>query len=266
MTEKWNGSRGRLIVGRRAMLKGAAAFGALSVVPGALRPAFAQDKPVVVNSIRSLTNPYHATWNKGGEAFAKSVGRRVRDAGHRRQQREGHRRHQGDARQDRRQLRHQRRPQRQPGRARRSSRRAKAAGAYVVTQWNKPARPAPLGFRPELRRPHLLQRRALRQGHGRGADQGHGRQGRHRGAGRHPVQRAGHRAQAGPGRGAGGQSRRQAARLPGRQLVGDRGAREDQRLADPVRRRDQGHLGGQRRHGAGRGRGAARRGRPARCR
>jgi ribose transport system substrate-binding protein len=27
-----------------------------------------------VNSIRSLTNPYHATWNKGGEAFAKSVG------------------------------------------------------------------------------------------------------------------------------------------------------------------------------------------------
>jgi len=34
----------------------------------------AADKPVLVNSIRSLTNPYHATWNKGGAAFAKSVG------------------------------------------------------------------------------------------------------------------------------------------------------------------------------------------------
>ena len=30
--------------------------------------------PTVVNSIRSLSNPYHATWNKGGAAFAKSVG------------------------------------------------------------------------------------------------------------------------------------------------------------------------------------------------
>ena len=28
----------------------------------------------MVNSIRSLSNPYHATWNKGGAAFAKSVG------------------------------------------------------------------------------------------------------------------------------------------------------------------------------------------------
>ncbi len=30
--------------------------------------------PTLVNSIRSLSNPYHATWNKGGAAFAKSVG------------------------------------------------------------------------------------------------------------------------------------------------------------------------------------------------
>src|SRR5205085_9506219 len=36
--------------------------------------SFAQAKPTVVNSIRSLSNPYHATWNKGGEAFAKAVG------------------------------------------------------------------------------------------------------------------------------------------------------------------------------------------------
>ena len=38
------------------------------------RRGYAQDVPTVVNSIRSLSNPYHATWNKGGEAFAKSVG------------------------------------------------------------------------------------------------------------------------------------------------------------------------------------------------
>jgi len=34
----------------------------------------AQSAPVLVNSIRSLANPYHATWNRGGEAFAQSVG------------------------------------------------------------------------------------------------------------------------------------------------------------------------------------------------
>jgi ribose transport system substrate-binding protein len=39
-----------------------------------VRRVSAADAPVVVNSIRSLTNPYHATWNKGGAAFAKAVG------------------------------------------------------------------------------------------------------------------------------------------------------------------------------------------------
>ena len=55
------------------MLRGSAATMAAMAAarPGRL---FAADKPTVVNSIRSLTNPYHATWNKGGEAFAKSVG------------------------------------------------------------------------------------------------------------------------------------------------------------------------------------------------
>ena len=38
------------------------------------RRAYAADAPTVVNSIRSLSNPYHATWNKGGAAFAKAVG------------------------------------------------------------------------------------------------------------------------------------------------------------------------------------------------
>ena len=58
---------------RRRVLRGSAAtMAALAAArPGRL---FAADKPTVANSIRSLSNPYHATWNKGGAAFAASVG------------------------------------------------------------------------------------------------------------------------------------------------------------------------------------------------
>ena len=60
---------------RRSFLKGAAAVGVASVFPAIItRRGFAADNPTVVNSIRSLSNPYHATWNKGGAAFAKAVG------------------------------------------------------------------------------------------------------------------------------------------------------------------------------------------------
>lgn len=59
-------------IGRRSFVIGT---GGLALAAGlGRRPAVAADKPVVVNSIRSLSNPYHATWNKGGAAFAKSVG------------------------------------------------------------------------------------------------------------------------------------------------------------------------------------------------
>src|SRR5262245_3726687 len=62
-------------VKRRDFLKGASALGVASAFPAIIsRRAFAADVPTVVNSIRSLSNPYHATWNKGGAAFAKSVG------------------------------------------------------------------------------------------------------------------------------------------------------------------------------------------------
>jgi ribose transport system substrate-binding protein len=63
----------RLPASRRRVLRGSAmAAGALALArPGRL---LAADKPTVVNSIRSLTNPYHATWNKGGAAFAKAMG------------------------------------------------------------------------------------------------------------------------------------------------------------------------------------------------
>ncbi len=60
---------------RRTLIRltGAGALGLLAA-PAILRHARAAGTPTVVNSIRSLTNPYHATWNKGGAAFAKSVG------------------------------------------------------------------------------------------------------------------------------------------------------------------------------------------------
>ena len=59
-------------VRRRDFLIGAAAGVAFPAI--ITRRAFAAGTPTVVNSIRSLSNPYHATWNKGGAAFAKSVG------------------------------------------------------------------------------------------------------------------------------------------------------------------------------------------------
>jgi ribose transport system substrate-binding protein len=60
---------------RRAVLRGGAAMGVAALMPlGAASRARAAGMPTLVNSIRSLSNPYHATWNKGGAAFAKSVG------------------------------------------------------------------------------------------------------------------------------------------------------------------------------------------------
>ena len=62
-------------VRRRDLLKasGAIGLGSLLGIAGARRGS-AAGTPTLVNSIRSLSNPYHATWNKGGAAFAKSVG------------------------------------------------------------------------------------------------------------------------------------------------------------------------------------------------
>ena len=60
---------------RRRFLKGAVAVGVVGAFPAIItQRARAAGNPTVVNSIRSLSNPYHATWNQGGAAFAKSVG------------------------------------------------------------------------------------------------------------------------------------------------------------------------------------------------
>src|SRR5439155_12247079 len=50
-------------ISRRRAIQIAAA-GAIAA-PFVARRGFAAGNPTVVNSIRSLTNPYHATWNKG---------------------------------------------------------------------------------------------------------------------------------------------------------------------------------------------------------
>ena len=57
---------------RRRVLQGSAA-GAAALALYRPNRALAAG-PTVVNSIRSLTNPYHATWNAGGAAFAKAMG------------------------------------------------------------------------------------------------------------------------------------------------------------------------------------------------
>jgi len=63
-------------ISRRSLLKGtAAAAVAGSLVSRFPKPAIAQDTTwTLANSLRSLANPYHATFAKGGEDFAKTVG------------------------------------------------------------------------------------------------------------------------------------------------------------------------------------------------
>ncbi len=59
-------------VTRRTVLGGAAGAAATLAMPHFARAA--GEKPTLVTSIRSLSNPYHAVWKQGADAFAKSVG------------------------------------------------------------------------------------------------------------------------------------------------------------------------------------------------
>ena len=122
--------------------------GVASAFPAIItRRGFAADNPTVVNSIRSLSNPYHATWNKGGAAFAKSVGaeyvtlvtegnseKGIADIKAILAKTGGNCVINVD-------------PNDSPD-ARPIVEAAKAAGAYVVTQWNKPNDLHPWDFDP----------------------------------------------------------------------------------------------------------------------
>ncbi|UJQ95597.1 sugar ABC transporter substrate-binding protein [Mariluticola halotolerans] len=60
---------------RRRFLIGSALGAGTLIVPGAgLRAAFAAEDVALASSIRSLSNAFHVAWNKGGEAFAQSIG------------------------------------------------------------------------------------------------------------------------------------------------------------------------------------------------
>lgn len=136
------------LVWRRDFLKGVAGLGVAGAFPAIIaRPAFAADNPTVVNSIRSLSNPYHATWNKGGAAFAKSVGaeyvtlvtegnseKGIADIKAILAKTDGNCVINVD-------------PNDSPD-ARPIVEAVKAAGAYVVTQWNKPNDLHPWDFDP----------------------------------------------------------------------------------------------------------------------
>src|SRR5438034_6323081 len=65
-----------LRLNRRAMLKGAAGATALAALGSTFpMPSTAQETTwTLANSMRSLANPYHATFGKGGENFAKTIG------------------------------------------------------------------------------------------------------------------------------------------------------------------------------------------------
>lgn len=69
------GSRSRITAAGAALLALLAAGCSSASEDAANRPAPATPQDVVlVQSIRSLSNPYHANWAKGGEMFARSVG------------------------------------------------------------------------------------------------------------------------------------------------------------------------------------------------
>jgi ribose transport system substrate-binding protein len=59
-------------ISRRTLMLGSAAGAATIAMPALLRAQAAP--PTLVTSIRSLSNPYHAVWKQGAEAYAKSVG------------------------------------------------------------------------------------------------------------------------------------------------------------------------------------------------
>ncbi|MGB7976903.1 MAG: hypothetical protein WCF81_21715 [Roseiarcus sp.] len=62
-------------INRRQMLQSVAGLGAGALASGYPLPVrAAAGQPALVTSIRSLSNPYHAVWKVGADAFGKAVG------------------------------------------------------------------------------------------------------------------------------------------------------------------------------------------------
>lgn len=165
------------------------------------RGVLAADKSTLVNSLRSLSNPYHAAWNKGGEAFAKAMGLDYLTLVT-----------EGDSEKGSADIRAM--PAKTGGNAVVNIDPNDAAdapsiveacakaGAHLVTQWNKPAELHPWDFDPnyvaQIAFDGVLCVEATAK-----TQFGHRRQGRHSRPWRPAVQYAGDRAQGWPRQGAG---------------------------------------------------------------
>ncbi len=221
---------------RRRFLKGAAAAGVVGAFPAIItRSALAAGNPTVVNSIRSLSNPYHATWNKGGAAFAKSVGadyvtlvtegnseKGIADIKAILAKTNGNCVINVD-------------PNDSPD-ARPIVQACKDAGAYVVTQWNKPNDLHPWDFNPNYVAHISFSGVPYGKAMAEALIKAMGGKGGIVALGGIEFERAGNRTEGRAHGSAESKSRRATAGHAGRQLVGDRGVAKDQRVADPVRR------------------------------
>jgi len=129
---------------RRGFVAGAAAGATAFALPAR---SFAAGPPTLVTSIRSLSNPYHAVWKQGAEAFAKAIGlehvtlvsegnseKGIADIRAMLAKTDGNMVLNSD-------------PNDTPD-ARPIVESAVRAGAYVVTQWNKPPDLHPADFNP----------------------------------------------------------------------------------------------------------------------
>ena len=62
-------------ISRRDFIKHSSALAGVGLISSyGSNSVFSATKVTLVNSIRSLANPYHATWNLGGRIFAESIG------------------------------------------------------------------------------------------------------------------------------------------------------------------------------------------------
>ncbi len=243
-------------VERRRLLQTAGFASLAGLLPRAARAA---DAPTLVTSIRSLSNPYHAIWKEGADAFAKAVGlqnvtlvsegnseKSIADIRAMIAKTNGNMVLNCD-------------PNDTPD-ARPVAEICSKAGVYLVTQWNKPTDLHPWDFNPYY--VSHIEFNGVRSGR--------------------EIAEMLFKAMGGSGGfvALGGMisttaaiERRRGLDLalkanPNMKLLDFQtgelevagSLRHHQRLAHPLRRQDQGHLGGQRRHGRGRAGGAAGRG------